>query len=479
MPGDLHKLWRTRDPKGYHVEYGYSCMGYEIAGGLGVKMAAPEREVYVLVGDGSYLMLSSEIVTSIQEGLKLTIVLVDNRGYNSIGSLSRSLGTDGFGTQYRYRRNGWLPASTATRSDDFLPVDLAANAESLGARVIRAGSVDELRAALADAKSDDRTTVIAIEVDRYEGVPGYESWWDVAVAEVGDGQRARGPRRVRAGAQARSGATCERALPARRLGAGDPGVGRLALPLVPRGDGPARREHRRRGAGARAALGPLRDRGRGRALGARRPRERLRGDAVGALPAAGHRLPRRATGRARARGLRRAVRAAARARTRAARGRRDRGPRRRERDAPDQPHRQAGVPGERLLVVEVFTPAGNWSSYPPHKHDEDNPPGEVVLEETYYYRTAEPEAFAVQRLYSPRHGVDVTVTVRDGDLMLVPWGYHTTAAAHGYDLYYLNALAGDRRSMASADDPELAWIRSSWEELEPDPRVPLVTLDST
>jgi 5-deoxy-glucuronate isomerase len=132
-------------------------------------------------------------------------------------------------------------------------------------------------------------------------------------------------------------------------------------------------------------------------------------------------------------------------------------------------------PAERLLVVEVFTPAGNWSSYPPHKHDEDRPPDEVVLVETYYYRTASPEAFAVQRLYSPRHGVDVTATVRDGDLMLVPFGYHTTAAAHGYDLYYLNTLAGDRRSMAAADDPGLAWIRSAWSELEPDPRVPLVT----
>jgi 5-deoxy-glucuronate isomerase len=131
-------------------------------------------------------------------------------------------------------------------------------------------------------------------------------------------------------------------------------------------------------------------------------------------------------------------------------------------------------PAERLLVVEVFTPAGNWSSYPPHKHDEDRPPAEVVLEEIYYYRTARPEAFALQRLYSPRHDVDVTVTVRDGDLMLVPFGYHTTAAAHGYDLYYLNALAGDRRSMAAADDPALAWIRSAWADLEPDPRVPLV-----
>jgi 5-deoxy-glucuronate isomerase len=128
-------------------------------------------------------------------------------------------------------------------------------------------------------------------------------------------------------------------------------------------------------------------------------------------------------------------------------------------------------PAERLLVVEVFTPAGNWSSYPPHKHDEDHPPGEVVLEETYYFRT---NGWAVQRLYSPRHDLDLTETVRDGDLMLVPYGYHTTAAAHGYDLYYLNALAGDRRSMAAADDPDLAWIRGAWAELEPDPRVPLV-----
>ena len=131
-------------------------------------------------------------------------------------------------------------------------------------------------------------------------------------------------------------------------------------------------------------------------------------------------------------------------------------------------------PAERLLVVEVFTPSGNWSSYPPHKHDEDHPPGEVVLEETYYFRTPAADAFAVQRLYSPRHGLDLTATVRDGDLLLVPYGYHTTAAAHGYDLYYLNALAGDRRSMAAADDPGLAWVRAAWGELEPDPRVPLV-----
>jgi 3D-(3,5/4)-trihydroxycyclohexane-1,2-dione acylhydrolase (decyclizing) len=184
MPGDLHKLWRTRDPKGYHVEYGYSCMGYEIAGGLGVKMAAPEREVYVLVGDGSYLMLSSEIVTSIQEGIKLTIVLVDNHGFNSIGGLSRSLGMDGFGTQYRYRRNGSIGLDSEADPAPVLPVDLAANAESLGAHVIRAGTIDELQTALRDAKDVDRTVVIAVEVDRYEGVPAYDSWWDVAVSEV-------------------------------------------------------------------------------------------------------------------------------------------------------------------------------------------------------------------------------------------------------------------------------------------------------
>ncbi len=186
MPGDLHKLWRTQDPKGYHVEYGYSCMGYEIAGGLGVKLAAPEREVYVMVGDGSYLMLSSEIVTSIQEGLKLTIVLVDNHGFNSIGSLSRSLGTDGFGTQYRYRQNGSLGVDSDSSPAPVLPVDLAANAESLGAKVIRCRTIDELRSGLEAAKGEDATVVLAIEVDRYEGVPGYESWWDVPVAEVSE-----------------------------------------------------------------------------------------------------------------------------------------------------------------------------------------------------------------------------------------------------------------------------------------------------
>jgi 3D-(3,5/4)-trihydroxycyclohexane-1,2-dione acylhydrolase (decyclizing) len=184
MPGELHKLWRTRDPKGYHVEYGYSCMGYEIAGALGVKMAAPDREVFSLVGDGSYLMMSSEIVTAVQEGIKLIIVLVDNHGFNSIGGLSRSLGTDGFGTQYRYRRNGSIGRDSEKAPGAVLPIDLAASAASLGAVAVKVKSVAELRAALEQAKRADRISVIAIEVDRYEGVPDYESWWDVPVAEV-------------------------------------------------------------------------------------------------------------------------------------------------------------------------------------------------------------------------------------------------------------------------------------------------------
>ena len=135
---------------------------------------------------------------------------------------------------------------------------------------------------------------------------------------------------------------------------------------------------------------------------------------------------------------------------------------------------QPGFPAERILVVEVLTPSGNWSSYPPHKHDQDRPPEEVVLEEVYYYRAPAPEAFGVQRLYSPQHGVDETWTVRDGDLVLVPYGYHAFSAAPGYDFYYFNALAGERHSMAASDDPSLAWIRATFAETPKDPRVPLV-----
>jgi 3D-(3,5/4)-trihydroxycyclohexane-1,2-dione acylhydrolase (decyclizing) len=186
LPGDLHKLWRARHPKNYHLEYGYSCMGYEIAGGLGAKMAAPHRDVYVMVGDGSYLMMNSEIVTSIQENYKLIIVLLDNDGFKSIGALSRSLGLDGFGTRYVYPRNGILLGDTADVDVQTLPVDLAANARSLGAHVIECKTYADFVAALEAVQTTDRTSVIYIQNDRYVSVPNYEGWWDVPAAEVSE-----------------------------------------------------------------------------------------------------------------------------------------------------------------------------------------------------------------------------------------------------------------------------------------------------
>lgn len=185
MPGDLHRLWRTQDPKGYHVEYGYSCMGYEIAGGLGVKLAcldhAEDREVFVMVGDGSYLMMAQELVTAVAEGIKLTVVLVQNHGFQSIGALSESVGAQRFGTGYRYRD----PAS-GHFDGGLLPVDLAANAASLGARVLRAETVKELRAALTEARAGDQTTVIEVRTDPTVAAPGSDAWWDVPVAEVSE-----------------------------------------------------------------------------------------------------------------------------------------------------------------------------------------------------------------------------------------------------------------------------------------------------
>ena len=191
VPGDLHKLWRARVPNTYHLEYGYSCMGYEIAGGLGVKMADPAHEVYVLVGDGSYLMMAQEIVTSIPAGYKLIVVLLDSQGYASIGGLSRAVGSGGFGTQYRFRDSG-----TGGLDGGLLPVDLAANAESLGAIVHRATDRVSLDAALAAARASDRTTVVYVPVDPMAGVPGYETWWDVAVAEVSEQDAVRTARRT-------------------------------------------------------------------------------------------------------------------------------------------------------------------------------------------------------------------------------------------------------------------------------------------
>ena len=180
-PGDLHKLWRTRSPNGYHMEYGYSCMSYEIPGALGAKLADPTREVYVFLGDGTYLMCPAEIVTSVQEGIKIIIVLVDNHGFASIGGLSRSLGQGGFGTSYRLRSK-----ESGQLDGDPLTVDYVANARSLGAHALQAATLAELKDALRTAKTLDRTTVIVVETDPNVGVPGYESWWDVAVAEVSE-----------------------------------------------------------------------------------------------------------------------------------------------------------------------------------------------------------------------------------------------------------------------------------------------------
>jgi 3D-(3,5/4)-trihydroxycyclohexane-1,2-dione acylhydrolase (decyclizing) len=193
MPGDLHKLWRARDPegKGYHVEYGYSCMGYEIPGSIGIKLAAPERRVITLIGDGSWLMLSSELATAVAEGIPLTVVLVDNEGYASIGALSRSVGGAGFGTHYRRALNGVLVLDDAEGNGlaagaERLPMNFAALAEGLGARAIVAATLDELREALAETADADAPVVICVETDRYAGVSNYEGWWDVPVAETSE-----------------------------------------------------------------------------------------------------------------------------------------------------------------------------------------------------------------------------------------------------------------------------------------------------
>jgi 3D-(3,5/4)-trihydroxycyclohexane-1,2-dione acylhydrolase (decyclizing) len=188
LPGDLHKLWRTRQPGGYHMEYGYSCMGYEIAGGLGAKMANPKREIYVMVGDGSYLMMAQEIVTSLQEGVKLNIVLLDNHGFSSIGGLSRGCGNEGMGTNYRYRRG-------EKYDGDNIPVDFAANAASLGAWTIRAKTHDEFHSALAAARKQERTSVVVVETSYDDRVPSYESWWDVPIAEVSERESVRAARK--------------------------------------------------------------------------------------------------------------------------------------------------------------------------------------------------------------------------------------------------------------------------------------------
>jgi 3D-(3,5/4)-trihydroxycyclohexane-1,2-dione acylhydrolase (decyclizing) len=191
MPGDLHKLWRSRDTKAYHVEYGYSCMGYEIAGGIGVRMAAPDRDVYVLVGDGSYLMMAQELVTAVQENINITVVLVQNHGFASIGSLSETVGVPRYGTWYRYRN-----AATGRLDGDVLPVDLAANARSLGVRVHEPANIAELRDALGRARQEDGPSLIQVLTDPLISGPGSDAWWDVPVAEVSELPATSGARQV-------------------------------------------------------------------------------------------------------------------------------------------------------------------------------------------------------------------------------------------------------------------------------------------
>jgi len=194
LPGDLHKLWRVRDDLGYHVEYAYSCMGYEIAGGLGVRRGAPDRDVIVMVGDGSYLMMHTEIVTAVAEGLKVVIVLIQNHGYASIGALSDAVGTDRYGTRYRYQD----AESNDVDPERPLPVDLAANAASLGIDVVRIEPgpdvVAELGAAVRAAKASSTATLIHVESDPLVPAPDGGGWWDVpvaAVSELPSTQRAR------------------------------------------------------------------------------------------------------------------------------------------------------------------------------------------------------------------------------------------------------------------------------------------------
>jgi 3D-(3,5/4)-trihydroxycyclohexane-1,2-dione acylhydrolase (decyclizing) len=181
LPGDLLRLWRPVDPKGYHLEYGFSCMGYEIAGGMGAKMAAPDRDVFVMVGDGSYLMLHTEIVTSIQEGWKLIVVVVDNNGFQCIRGLQMASGSPSFGNELRFRDE-----RTNRLEGPFVPVDFVKNAESLGALAFPANDEAALRDALKQAKAADRTTVIHVPVQIDARVPGFESWWDVPIAEVSE-----------------------------------------------------------------------------------------------------------------------------------------------------------------------------------------------------------------------------------------------------------------------------------------------------
>ncbi|MDQ0871895.1 3D-(3,5/4)-trihydroxycyclohexane-1,2-dione acylhydrolase (decyclizing) [Paenibacillus sp. V4I3] len=184
LPGDLHRLWRSSEPKTYHMEYGFSCMGYEVSGAFGAALAEPNREVYAVVGDGSYLMLHSEMVTSLQEGRKFTVLLFDNHGFQCIHNLQRGHGSDGFGNEFRYRE-----AATGKLTGGYMPIDFAAHARSLGAKAYKANTPEELKEALLKAKEETVTTLIEIPVVPGTNTQGYESWWQVGVPEVSESEK--------------------------------------------------------------------------------------------------------------------------------------------------------------------------------------------------------------------------------------------------------------------------------------------------
>ncbi|NRF92625.1 3D-(3,5/4)-trihydroxycyclohexane-1,2-dione acylhydrolase (decyclizing) [Paenibacillus frigoriresistens] len=184
LPGDLHRLWRSSEPKTYHMEYGFSCMGYEVSGAFGAALAEPNREVYAVVGDGSYLMLHSEMVTSLQEGRKFTVLLFDNHGFQCIHNLQRGHGSDGFGNEFRYRE-----AASGKLTGEYMPIDFAAHARSLGLKAYKASTPEELKEALLKAKEETVTTLIEIPVVPGTNTQGYESWWQVGVPEVSESEK--------------------------------------------------------------------------------------------------------------------------------------------------------------------------------------------------------------------------------------------------------------------------------------------------
>jgi 3D-(3,5/4)-trihydroxycyclohexane-1,2-dione acylhydrolase (decyclizing) len=185
LPGELHKLWNAAEPGGYHLEYGYSCMGYEIAGGIGMKMAQPGRDVIVMVGDGSYLMMNSEIATSVMLGIKIIVVVLDNRGFGCITRLQMATGGARFNNLLEDAQHETLPS-----------IDFAMHARSMGAIAEKVGSVGELEGALKKAKANDRTTVLVIDTDPMISTEAGGHWWDVAVPEVSERKEVRAARKA-------------------------------------------------------------------------------------------------------------------------------------------------------------------------------------------------------------------------------------------------------------------------------------------